>query len=95
MTYLTDKEISDALSEIIPDGHSVMGYTRDEQIEVAKEIVRRTGKSIKINAMQIHPSPTISFGEKIFRGFVTLIVFLFVATLVIGVATVVAILLAT
>lgn len=69
-TYATNEEVSKAVSEIIPDGHSLMGYSRDTQIEVAKEVVQRAGKSVRINAMQIHPSTSVSFAESAFRGII-------------------------
>ena len=84
-TYATDEEVSNALSEIIPENHSVMGYSRDEQIAVALDVVRRTGKSIRINAMQIHPSTPVSFVEKVFRGIVTLVVLTVIAIILMGI----------
>ncbi len=83
-TYATEEEISSTLSQIIPNGHSVMGYSREEQIDIAMEVARRTGKSLRINAMQIHPSTPISFGEKIFRAIVVLVSLGSIAVILIG-----------
>lgn len=72
-TYATQEEISSAVSEIVPKGHSVMGYPRQDQIDVAMEVARRTGKSVRLNAMTIHPDMPISFGEKLYRAFVAVL----------------------
>lgn len=83
--YATDEEVNNALSEIVQNGHSIMAYSRDEQISIAMEVVQRTGKSVRINAMTIHPSKPISSGERIFRSIVTLVVFAFAMVIIIGI----------
>jgi hypothetical protein len=83
-TYVTQEEINEVLSDIVPNNRSVGGYTREEQIGLASEVVRRTGKSIRINAMTIHPSTPISFGEKLYRAAVNLAIFFFVVILIMG-----------
>lgn len=83
-TYATNEEIENSLREIIPPDNSAMGYSREEQIDIAREIVRRTGKSIRINAMTIHPATPLSRGEKLFQAFITIVILAFTAVLVLG-----------
>lgn len=86
-TYATNEEIESSLHDIIPPDNSVMGYSREEQIDIAREIVQRTGKSIRINAMTIHPAPMLSRGEKLYQAFIVIVTLAFISILVIGCLT--------
>ena len=83
-TYATQAEITEALKGIVPEGNYVMGYSRDDQIEIASAVARKIGKSVEINAMTLHPSKPIPFGEKIIQVVGAIVMIVFIAIIVLG-----------